>query len=145
MSHIPADQDSGNNVHGTHKTGLAGENGYWSYGLNTWTWSADIDDLRTSDPYFRSFAEAGNASNTPLFFVSSWINAQPRETKLLKRSMVVVDGSGSNNSKRIYLDRHYQKKVNYTMIDGSAKTIKINKLYHLDWNQNFLYKDLPLF
>ncbi|MCM8532817.1 MAG: type II secretion system GspH family protein [Lentisphaeraceae bacterium] len=150
VTHIAEDVDSGGNVHGTHKTGWAGESGYWSYGgnkgrgsyaINAWTWSADKDGLRTSDNFIHHLAEAENSSNTPLFFDSTWIDAQPNRNQTPES----VDGTGSNSAKRIYLDRHYQKKVNYTMLDGNAKTIKINKLYHLDWNQNFLYKDLPLF
>ncbi|MCH2207473.1 MAG: type II secretion system GspH family protein [Lentisphaerales bacterium] len=149
-THLSTDTPA-QNVPGSAKTGWAGDTGYWSieghkgrgsYAINGWTWSRDLDGILTDNSrFYRTIANVENASNTPLFFDSSWIDAMPNRNHMPTSS----DGvSTDNNSKRIYLDRHGKKKVNHVMIDGSAKSIFIDKLYYLDWNKTFEYKDLPL-
>ena len=149
VTHLSLDV-SVENSWGSDKTGWAGDSGWWklgehkgrgSYALNAWTWSEDKDGVKTSDNHFHHLAEVDIPSNTPLFFDSSWVDAQPSRNQDPSSS----NGSQTNGIGRIYLDRHLGKKVNYAMMDGSAKTIKINKLYHLDWTNGFLYRDLPLF
>jgi prepilin-type processing-associated H-X9-DG protein len=149
VTHLSTDV-AASNVFGSHKTGWAGDSGYWKYGghkgrgsyaINAWTWSRDIDGVPTNaTQFYRSLADAEKPHNTPLFLDSSWITAQGNRNQ----SPTSMDGSDTGNIARVYLDRHHQKKVNYAMLDGSAKTLKINKLYYLDWSKNFQYRDLPL-
>lgn len=149
-THLSTDTPA-QNVQGSATTGWAGDTGYWnmegnkgrgSYALNGWTWSRDLDNEKTANnKFYRTVANVENGANTPLFFDSTWIDAMPNRNHMPTSS----DGiSTDNNSIRIYIDRHYRKRVNHVMIDGSSKTIVIDKLYYLDWNKTFEYKDLPL-
>ena len=137
------------NVWGSAKTGWAGDSGWWTYGgfkgrgsyaLNSWTWSSNKDGIATNDNYFHNLAQVDTPTNTPLFFDSNWVDTLPNRNQ----DPVSSDGSQRNSIGRIYIDRHYQKKVNYGLIDGSARTFKLSELYHLDWNNDFLHRDLPL-
>ncbi|MCM8535583.1 MAG: type II secretion system GspH family protein [Lentisphaeraceae bacterium] len=148
VTHLPLDSPAVNEM-GSAKTGWAGDNGWWkigphkgrgSYAINSWTFSTDNDGVATNDNFYKNIDEIEKPSTTPIFVDSIWVDVSPH----WNHSPTTTDGS-NNGAGRIYLDRHYSKKINLSMIDGSARTVKINKLFHLDWRKNFQHRDLPLF
>ena len=148
VTHLPLETSAVNTM-GSAKTGWAGDNGWWrtgphkgrsSYGINSWTWSSNKDGLETNrDKWFHNIVEMENPANTPILVDSIWPDLSPH----WNHSPTSTDGSNSGVG-RIYLDRHFSKKVNTVLIDGSAKSVKINKLLYFDWSKNFQYRDLPL-
>ncbi|MCM8535584.1 MAG: prepilin-type N-terminal cleavage/methylation domain-containing protein [Lentisphaeraceae bacterium] len=137
-----------NNRAGSAKSGWIGDIGWrrvgtdyakrFSYGINAWTWSTGHDGIHKANRY-KSILNIDDASNTPIFSDAIW----PDVTPLTNASPRTTNGS-DNNIGRIYLDRHFKKKINVILIDGSGKVTKINKLLHFDWHKNFQHRDLPL-
>lgn len=113
-----------------------GINARGSYGLNGFLYF----DF-SGDAYYNGFADVDNASNTPVFTDSIWVDQWPNDSN---GNPTDLDGGNTSSLHRVFMDRHHKKKVNNVMIDNSAKSISIGNLLYLDWNRTINHRSVPV-
>ena len=77
-------------------------------------------------------------ANTPLFSDSNW-----RDYKVGDFDGVPPDALGSsltNQTRRVYLNRHIYIKTNHVFVDGSARGLAISDLWELDHHRLYQYR-----
>jgi prepilin-type N-terminal cleavage/methylation domain-containing protein len=116
-----------------------GINALGSYGLNGFLYSGNYGAGNADINYF-SIGEVDSPSNTPVFTDSIWVDQWPKSSAANPTSL---DGTDTSIG-RVFMDRHYSKRVNSGQIDGSAKGLSVGKLLYFDWHKNFSYRDIPV-
>lgn len=119
---------------------------HWgSYGQNDWIYDTtqqwDTGMERGVDHYWRGLDDGNAKTNlAPIFFDSAWAAGLPLET----------DGPSSDPSNpywsipevvashmaRLYLDRH-DFGVNLVFMDGSARNVRLENLWDLQWHRDW--------
>ena len=113
-----------------------GINARGSYGLNGFLYN----DF-SGDAFFDGFADVENASNTPVFSDSIWVDQWPRDTD---SNPTDLNGGNTSSLHRIFMDRHYSKKINVIKMDNSAKIVNLSNILYLDWNKTITYRSIPV-
>lgn len=121
---------------GNRAMGYLDGNATGSIGINGYTYSNEGN----SNTFYRRVTGIENPSNTPLFTDNVWVDTWPRATHANPTTM---DGTWGFLD-RIYINRHWGKKINTMQIDNSGKTIKISNILFLDWHKQINYRAIPL-
>ena len=135
---------------GSHKTPWThlGESG--SYGMNMWLYNFRRYDnvakdwlrSRSEDRYYYQMTRVDEPSTTPLMFDSAWVDARP-QTNADESKHFAMDGAIMHpHLGRVFINRHYDKKVNYVHVDGSARSYHLKKIYQVNWYIGFIKRDL---
>lgn len=104
-----------------------------SYGFNGWLYRNRSFGTRNNQIVLRF--------KVPLFFDCAWANAWPDHTDPPPIDLNATDTD--NNTARVALDRHVIA-INIATLDGSVKTVKLDKLWKLRWNADSKYIKMPL-
>lgn len=116
-----------------------------SYGMNGFLYKkfGEGGDVEAGDndgiEFYQHAYDIENPDNTPHFSDMKWVDAWPRHGDQNPDNMQ-GNADPTNQLGRVFLDRHYRKKINVTFADGSAKTIQTTNVLYLDWNKQELYR-----
>lgn len=113
-----------------------GINSRGSYGLNGFLYN-DFSGAA----YYNGFADVENASNTPIFSDSIWVDQWPSDGN---PNPTDLNGGTDSSLHRIFMDRHYSKKINVVRMDNSARVVGIGRILYLDWSKTISYRSVPV-
>ena len=122
-----------------------------SYGLNGFLY-ADYNSNTAHGPltqFYTKLTQVRQASNTPMYFDSTWNDAWPNPingnnpdgtpTSLLGINQGDT-GIPANSTQRVCLNRH-RMAINMVFVDGSARPVPLNDLWHVAWFKNMPPRD----
>ncbi len=104
-----------------------------SYGFNGW--------LYNNASFGRKINHIKLRFRVPLFFDCIWADAWPSDTDQPLLDLTGTDTA--NNTARVAINRH-MTAINVVTLDGSAKTVKLHKLWQLRWSSDFKFSQLKL-
>lgn len=131
-----------------------GTNYYGSYGYNGWLYSGDYSaTLIVPGSWKYTAASVYQASTTPLFLDSVWVDGWPKETEGPAQDL--YDGSQYNYLGRVTIARHGGNPpsaaprnitssaslpggINISFYDGHAGYTRMNNLWTLNWHQGWV-------
>ncbi|NQZ59093.1 MAG: type II secretion system protein [Lentisphaeraceae bacterium] len=135
---------SSNSTQGSHKLSWESNNGDYtsSYGYNAWAIDyRDRDNEPDKNKYFYQIARVDKPSETPIIFDCTKHEASPSvgESKNVDVLYKDMDGTGNGSGlAKVFLNRHYTKKINCVRVDGSAVVVPITQLYQMEWNKEWI-------
>ena len=91
--------------------------------------------------YWRTLTEIDNTDNVPVFTDSVWVDQWPNHSNANPTN---IDGGNQSSLHRVYMNRHWGKKINSVRIDNSAKTISVGNILYLDWNRTINHRAVPI-
>lgn len=136
---------------GGNKHGWSGQNTNWSwirssdrtqwwessYGMNSWLYSR-----WTSTWYWARITEVTQPTKVPNIFDAAWIDTWPYNwlnTPPDYYGCGAPSGNRWDYMSRIWIDRHVGVRVNYGLVDGSAKTMNTVDIHNKDlkWSRYY--------
>ena len=103
---------------------------YGAFALNSWVYSDKPAESQVGAYYFVSLDSLGHASETPLIGDAMWMDSWPGPSDGIPQDRIKGGGGGIGN---FSLNRH-NKSINLTFLDGSARSISVDKLKTLYWS-----------
>jgi prepilin-type N-terminal cleavage/methylation domain-containing protein/prepilin-type processing-associated H-X9-DG protein len=105
---------------------------YGAFALNSWVYSDKPMESQVGAYYFGTIDGVSNPSGTPLIGDAMWMDAWPYPTDGIPADRYKGGGGGVAN---FCLNRH-NKSINLTFLDGSARSVVVDKLKTLYWSTN---------
>ena len=109
-----------------------------SIGLNGWLYS---NYSSNNAAYWSTLTGIDKTSNVPIFTDNIWVDTWPSSSQ---SNPTNIDGGNENGIHRVYMNRHWGKKINTVRIDNSAKTISVGNILYLDWSKTATYRAVPI-
>jgi prepilin-type N-terminal cleavage/methylation domain-containing protein/prepilin-type processing-associated H-X9-DG protein len=118
-----------------------------SYGFNGYLFSnyaENHDNGSRKNRYYKKLTDVRPSTTTPMFCDATWVDfitrppnqpdsatADATPPNLLGVN-IPNTGIAGNNTQRFVVNRH-QRGINLVFVDGSAKTVKLDDLWQLNW------------
>jgi prepilin-type N-terminal cleavage/methylation domain-containing protein/prepilin-type processing-associated H-X9-DG protein len=106
-----------------------------SYGFNEWLCNRPISEDQAEN-YWGCIYNVKGGYNIPVFLDCSWYDVWAHDVDNPPEDSDDVVGAGSNEMKRVCLDRH-NHAVNGLFLDWSVRRIDLKELWVLKWHRNF--------
>jgi prepilin-type processing-associated H-X9-DG protein len=103
---------------------------YGAFALNSWVYSDKPMESQVGSYYFGTLDGLRNANLVPLIGDAMWMDAWPSPSDTIPQDRIRGGGGGIAN---FSLNRH-SKSINLTFMDGSAKSVVVDKLKSLIWS-----------
>lgn len=108
----------------------ASKGSYGAFALNSWVYSDKPMESQVGRHYFGTIDGLRNANYVPLIADAMWMDAWPSPSDTLPKDRFKGGGGGLAN---FAINRH-NKSVNLTFMDGSGRTVLVDKLKQLKWS-----------
>lgn len=103
---------------------------YGAFALNSWVYSDKPSESQVGAFYFGTIDGFRHASDVPLIGDSMWMDSWPSPSDGIPADRIKGGGGGIGN---FSLNRH-NKSINLTFVDGSARSLVVDKLKTLRWS-----------
>jgi prepilin-type N-terminal cleavage/methylation domain-containing protein len=108
---------------------------YGSYGFNEWLCNRPTNEDQFEN-YWGNIYSVKGGYNIPVFMDCCWYDVWPHHEDNPPEDIDDVVGAGSDEMKRVCLDRH-SHAVNGVFLDWSVRKIDLKELWVLKWHRNF--------
>jgi prepilin-type N-terminal cleavage/methylation domain-containing protein len=103
---------------------------YGAFCLNSWVYSDRPFESQVGQNYFGTVDGVPKASDSPLIGDAMWMDSWPTPSDVIPADRYKGDGSGIGH---FSLNRH-SKSINLTFLDGSSRSVAVEKLKTLRWS-----------
>ena len=105
---------------------------YGAFALNSWVYSDKPMEAQVGSYYFGNLDSAPKPSETPLIGDAMWMDAWPSPADGMPVDRIKGGGGGIAN----YCINRHNKSINLTFLDGSGKSVLVDRLKTLYWSTN---------
>lgn len=113
---------------------------YASYGANVWMYKTKtLKQNRPVENYYGTLSAARRPSDTPLMVDAMWRGGGPMMENGNKHQAPTFNGEwiDSNRDMMHFAMHRHGKGVNAVFFDGSARHVRANKLWQIQWHKNY--------
>lgn len=118
-----------------------------SYGWNAWLNKEGMTYINFVDRFDKPYVSLGNVKRTdmtPTFADCAWSHGLPKTTDSVPDNLTGDIVPGRFNNTGVFTMNRHDMGINVAVVDGSARYIKIDKLWDLYWHRGFVPKELIL-